>query len=232
MSKAEFDAFAGEYRRLHAANVAGSGEQPEYFAEYKIRDLAHALSVRAPRPPARILDFGSGVAPSIAYLRQYFPAASVTCLDVSHESLKQGTKQHPEGAAFVAFDGSRIPFADGSFDCVFAGCVFHHIDHALHVPLLTEIRRVMTPGGAIMVYEHNPFNPLTVRAVRTCPFDANARLVRAGAMTRSLRKAGFTAALHRYRVFFPRSLALLRPLEKYLMWLPLGAQYFVICRAR
>jgi len=231
MRKAEFDAFAEEYRQLHAASVAGSGEPPEYFAEYKIRDLAHTLSARTSHPPARILDFGSGVAPSIAYLRQYFPAADLTCLDVSHESLKLGSRQHPEGVGFVAFDGSRIPFADGSFDCAFAGCVFHHIDHALHVPLLTEIRRVMTRGGLIMVYEHNPFNPLTVRAVRTCPFDANARLVRVGAMTRSLHQAGFTAASYRYRVFFPRALALLRPLENYLTWMPLGAQYFVTCRA-
>jgi hypothetical protein len=34
----------------------------------------------------------------------------------------------------------------------------------------------------------------------------------------------------RYRVFFPHALAALRPLERLLAWLPLGAQYYVCAR--
>jgi len=30
-----------------------------------------------------------------------------------------------------------------------------------------------------------------------------------------------------YCLFFPQQLAALRPLEKYLRWLPMGGQYFV-----
>ncbi len=40
MEQSEFDKFADEYRSLHAANIAVSGEGPDYFAEYKIKDLA------------------------------------------------------------------------------------------------------------------------------------------------------------------------------------------------
>ncbi|MBB5503094.1 hypothetical protein [Paraburkholderia sp. MM5384-R2] len=40
MGKAEFDSFADEYLSLHARNIAASGEAPEFFAEYKIRDIA------------------------------------------------------------------------------------------------------------------------------------------------------------------------------------------------
>jgi hypothetical protein len=35
----------------------------------------------------------------------------------------------------------------------------------------------------------------------------------------------------RYRVFFPRALAALRPMENALSWLPLGAQYYVYAHA-
>ncbi len=92
---------------------------------------------------------------------------------------------------------------------------------------LSELRRGLRPGGLVMIYEHNPLNPLTVRAVRTCAFDENAVLIRAATLKERLVEAGFTGATARYRLFFPRALRLLRPLEQWMTWLPLGAQYYV-----
>jgi hypothetical protein len=42
------------------------------------------------------------------------------------------------------------------------------------------------------------------------------------------QEAGMEFLLQEYRVFFPSFLALLRPIEKNLAWLPLGGQYFVV----
>ena len=39
MDVKEFDKFAEEYLKLHSQNIRVTGEEPEYFAEYKIRDL-------------------------------------------------------------------------------------------------------------------------------------------------------------------------------------------------
>ena len=108
--------------------------------------------------------------------------------------------------------------------------MFHHIDHAEHVAKLREIRRVLADGGWLFVFEHNPWNPLTRRAVRDCPFDENAHLMTAGTLRQRALEAGFSSAKVRYRIFFPAPLARLRPLEKLLTWLPLGAQYSVTCR--
>ena len=44
MDEVEFDKFADEYRSMHAANIKLSGEDPEYFAEYKVVDIAAELS--------------------------------------------------------------------------------------------------------------------------------------------------------------------------------------------
>ena len=44
MDEVEFDKFADEYRDLHAANIKLSGEDPEYFAEYKVVDIATELA--------------------------------------------------------------------------------------------------------------------------------------------------------------------------------------------
>jgi ubiquinone/menaquinone biosynthesis C-methylase UbiE len=229
MDEAEFDKFADEYRDLHAANIRLSGEGPEYFAEYKVVDIAKELA-RDNAVARRALDFGAGVGYSVPFFTRHLPAARVTCLDVSRKSLDIGAARHGGVAEFTHFDGRSIPYADATFDVALASCVFHHIPHEQHVALLGEIRRVLVPGGRLFVFEHNPLNPLTRYAVNTCEFDEHAELVLAPTMRRRAREAGFAAADVRYRIFFPHALRRLRPLEAKLTWLPAGAQYYVAAR--
>ena len=231
MDEAEFDKFAAEYRDLHAANIRLSGEDPEYFAEYKIKDIAAELSGASGKLDGRVLDFGAGVGYSVPFFRRHMPAASITCLDVSKRSLAIGAAKHHADAEFRHFDGLTIPFAAGSFDIALASCVFHHIPHTEHVGLLREIRRVLKPGGTLFVFEHNPLNPLTRRAVSTCEFDENAVLIMAPTMRARMREAGFDAARTRYRTSSRRCCVDCGVLERHLTWLPLGAQYYV-CASR
>jgi SAM-dependent methyltransferase len=226
MDEAEFDKFADEYRSLHAANIRLSGEDPEYFAEYKVADIAAELA-RDQFVARRALDFGAGVGYSVPFFVRHLPATRVTCLDVSRKSLDVGAARHGSAAEFAHFDGRTIPYGDGTFDVALASCVFHHIPHEEHVGLLAEIHRVLVPGGRLFVFEHNPLNPLTRHAVNTCEFDEHAKLVLAPTMRRRVLDAGFAAADVRYRIFFPHVLRRMRPFETKLTWLPLGAQYYV-----
>jgi SAM-dependent methyltransferase len=230
MEESEFDRFAEEYRAMHAGNIRLSGEAPEYFAEYKIADVAALLASGGVSAAPAVLDFGAGVGTSVPYFRKYFPECRLTCLDVSRKSLAIGEGRFAGQAQFVHFDGTRIPFPDSSFDLIFIACVLHHIPHAEHVTILRELCRVLRKGGALVIFEHNPFNPLTVHAVNTCPFDENAVLIRPGRLGASVTKAGFADADIRFRIFFPRALRALRRLEPWMTWLPLGAQYYVHAR--
>jgi ubiquinone/menaquinone biosynthesis C-methylase UbiE len=225
MKQNEFDKFALEYNSMHTQNIQASGESPAYFAEYKVRDVRDLLASQNLNA-TNILDFGAGIGGSVEYFQKYLPQAQLTCLDVSEKSLELGRNRHGDRARFVVFDGKTIPFPAANFDLCFAACVFHHIPHAEHGHLLREFHRVLRPGGVAFVFEHNPWNPLTVRAVRDCPFDENAELIRASRLRSQLRAAGFRNVRSSYRVFFPRTLRQLRPLEPLLKWCPLGAQYF------
>ena len=82
-------------------------------------------------------------------------------------------------------------------------------------------------GGRLVIFEHNPLNPLTLHVVNNCPFDENARLMLASTLRKRVEAAGWRNVEVRYHVFFPRLLAGLRNLEAGLAMVPLGAQYSV-----
>jgi SAM-dependent methyltransferase len=222
---AEFDRYADSYAGLHGRSIRLSGEEPSYFADYKVRVLARLTAGETIRS---IVDFGAGVGASVPFFRRYFPAAELTCLDVSADSLARARACHGADAAnFVAYGGYRLPLADGCTDLAFAACVFHHIPQGRHAAALAELRRILKPGGQLVVFEHNPLNPLTAHAVNNCPFDENAILIPAHRMRERMAEAGFRELERDFCVFFPAFLSRLRPLERHLGWLPLGAQYLV-----
>ena len=191
MDQVEFDRFADEYDNQHRANVAVTGEGPEYFAEYKIRKLRQAVDRNN--------------------------------IGVSERSLALSKQRYPDSTNYLLIENDRVPSAADAFDVVFSACVFHHIAHEEHAMWLRELHRITKPGGLIAIFEHNPLNPLTVHAVNTCPFDVNAKLLFASNLAQRLAEAGWASPRIRYNLFFPRRLALLRPIEDKLGWLPLGA---------
>ena len=229
-SDAEFDRHAATYRDLHKTHMALSGEEPAYFADYKMRDFSVLLGAAALPLDGRYLDYGCGVGASIAPFHQHLPKAQLVCADVSADSIELAKQAHGGGQDYAWMPDGKLPLADQSVDGAFACCVFHHIPHDQHAQTLQELRRVLKPGGLLMIYEHNPYNPLTVRTVRNCPFDENAVLMKARALQKTCDAAGLQRYRSDYRVFFPAALTWLRPLEDGLRWLPLGAQYFVATR--
>lgn len=231
MSDAEFDRHAASYRRQHEQAIAISGEEPAYFAEYKMRDFKALVDGAGLPVDGRYLDFGSGVGASVGPFCKNMPRARLVCADVSADSLTLSQAACGGAVEHVWMQEGILPFADGEFDGAFACCVFHHIPRHQHVQALSEIKRVLKPGGLLMVYEHNPLNPLTVRTVRNCPFDEHAVLLTARQLQRSGEVAGLRCHRCDYRVFFPAALSYLRPLENWLRRLPLGAQYFVALQA-
>ncbi len=223
MNPSEFDKFADEYQAIHAANVRLSGESPEYFAAYKVHELHAAFGGEF----GTILDFGAGVGTSVPHFRQHFPGARLVCVDVSARSREIAVERFGPQLDYRLIEAGRLPVGDAEVDLVFASCVFHHIDAPMHASLLRELGRVLRPGGRVVVFEHNPLNPLTVRTVKACAFDENAVLLPSRRLRDTLSEAGFVNLRTRYTLFFPHVLRALRGLERSLWWNPLGAQYYV-----
>ena len=226
---AEFDRFAEEYNQILQRAVAVTGEGPEFFHEYKVNAVSR-FAQRYDLRCSRILDFGSGVGNSITYFRRYFPDAQLAGADISERSLEIARARFPATLQMLQIAEGRVPAEDNSFSLTFSACAFHHIPEEEHVHWLSELRRLTRPGGMLVIFEHNPMNPLTVKAVNTCPFDEKAKLIRARVLAGRFREAGWTDLETSYHLFFPRALSWLRWLEPWLSGIPFGGQYSVVAR--
>ncbi|HEU5082855.1 MAG TPA: methyltransferase domain-containing protein [Acidimicrobiales bacterium] len=61
----------------------------------------------------------------------------------------------------VAADVRRLPFPDGAFDGVLSTSTLDHFEQARSIELaLAELRRVLAPGGRLVLTLDNPDNPL------------------------------------------------------------------------
>jgi ubiquinone/menaquinone biosynthesis C-methylase UbiE len=214
----KFDQYARRYDALRNENIAASGEGIEYFARYKLECLRR-LGLAKDEP---VLDYGCGIGNVTEVLVEEF--SRVHGFDPSLESLTLAKERAPGAEFHTSLDA--IP--SDSFGAVVLSGVLHHVPASEQPDVLSFVRRALRPGGRVVVFEHNPLNPLTQRAVRTCPFDDDAVLLSARTLRRSLERAGFTGVELQYIVFFPKFLSFLRPLEPRLAWCPFGAQTLTV----
>ncbi|TIX86127.1 class I SAM-dependent methyltransferase [Mesorhizobium sp.] len=72
--------------------------------------------------------------------------ASVNAIDVTDALLPPGEK--PANFQFVKIDGIHLPFADNSLDFMFSDQLMEHLHPDDAVRQLSEVYRVLAPGGA------------------------------------------------------------------------------------
>jgi demethylmenaquinone methyltransferase/2-methoxy-6-polyprenyl-1,4-benzoquinol methylase len=123
-----------------------------------------AVNTLAPRPGRRYLDLCAGTLELAAAIRQRTPSAWVGGLDFSLPMLTRGAaKLGPDAPPAVVGDALRLPFADRTF----AGCTiaFGLRNLADFASGLAEMRRVLEPGGRLVVLEFTtPPGPLFRKA--------------------------------------------------------------------
>jgi SAM-dependent methyltransferase len=133
-------------------------------------DYALAHPELGPRIHGRVLDLAAGTCWVSAKLSRLGRVAEVVALDLSRRFLTTvGVRmiQCFEGdiakIKFAASSFNRIPFEAESFDCVFLVAAIHH--SLSPIKTLIEARRVLKPGGTLIVLEH-PSSVVGVRANR------------------------------------------------------------------
>jgi SAM-dependent methyltransferase len=225
-----FDDCARGYDATVQSAIGVSGESVQFFADLKVRLMAQQLGRSLPET---ILDFGCGIGNTTRAIEARFPDSRVVGFDISAESVaiaRHLTTPRSGGITYFSTIDNRLPFADASVAAAFTSCVFHHIEPEDRGYWARELRRVLAPHAPLFLFEHNPYNPLTVQVVRRVPFDDGVILLKPREATGLLRRAGFVVSRPWFYFFFPARLRMLRPLESGLTRIPIGAQYFVVGR--
>ncbi len=138
-----------------------------------------------PRKGMRILDLAAGTGTSSAAIAQH--GAHVTAADFSEGMLAVGRERQAGNPLidFVWADATELPFADDSFDAATISFGLRNVNEPQRA--LAEMRRVVKPGGRILVCEFSQ----PVSALRG-PYAAYSRHVLpriAGALNKSAEEA-------------------------------------------
>lgn len=221
----DFDQYKDTYRNEVENAIGFVGTGVDFFTRAKVAQLIELTTRRLGHPSHfKVLDVGCGVGLTERHLVDTF--GSVWGVDVSEQSVQLATRAHPR-AHFRTCQHEQLPFQDSEFDVAFAMCVMHHVLPEQWPGFLSEMQRVTRPGGLSVIFEHNPYNPLTRLAVSRCPFDADAVLLSMRQLRRLFTQTGFQQLEGRYILFFPWHARILQWLEGRLGWLCLGGQYCV-----
>ena len=135
---AMFDDVAAGYDRTNAILSMGASSL------WRIATV-RALGIS---PGDRVLDIAAGTGTSSAAIAR--TGARVTALDFSAGMVAVGRKRHPD-IEFVEGDATALPFDDASFDAATISFGLRNVNdpHAA----LAEMRRVLVPGGRLVICE-------------------------------------------------------------------------------
>jgi SAM-dependent methyltransferase len=224
----EFDAYKSTYSEAVNDSISFSGLSVDFFARAKsVRFIDLLERMIGPASGLSVLDVGCGVGTYHPLLRGTI--GKISGVDPSSACIDEAKKNNPY-VNYSTYDGDILPYEDAIFDAVFAICVMHHVPQAKWAQFSSELARVTKPGGLVILFEHNPYNPLTRKAVSSCPFDADAVLLSKRTASAYLRSAGLSHVQGSYILMVPSIKGIARKVDDALGFLPLGAQYYVVGR--
>jgi SAM-dependent methyltransferase len=142
----------GHYLIEHGAGEVWNWESPAGRLRWKrrVRMLTSDL-----RRGMEVLELGCGT----AYFTQELTetGAAITAIDISPELLEAARARCPaQNVKFEVQNAYELSYADASFDSVVGSSVLHHLELG---KAISEIYRVLKPGGTICFTEPNMLNP-------------------------------------------------------------------------
>jgi 2-polyprenyl-6-hydroxyphenyl methylase / 3-demethylubiquinone-9 3-methyltransferase len=166
--------------------------------------IGQELASHAAGAPFRVLDIGCGR----GFYLPLYAALNATATGVELDPVPRAMAEQrarETGATILAAQAEALPFPDASFEAVVMSEILEHLDEP--VAALTEARRVLVPGGLLLVtvpHADYPFfwDPLNFtlealfgRKIRKGPFAGiwanHVRLYRPTDLRASVEKAGF-----------------------------------------
>ena len=111
------------------------------------------------RPGHGILDIGCGTGTFAALIKELHCDVDVVGLDPDPKALARAKRKLERSAIPIRFDqgfADELPYPEASFDRVFSTFMFHHLPANKREKTLSEVRRVLAPGGSFHLLDFAP----------------------------------------------------------------------------
>ncbi len=237
MRNTVFDRVARDYERIHDRSLP-PGVSSDEFVRQKAECVARWIREGAGSGELRYLDFGCGNGRLFRYLldsdslRTMFEKGRLRLFGVepSVESLREAERIAGDQRVRLVPRLQDLPTGE-RFDFIISCNVFHHIPPPERVQTARELQARMSPGARLVIWEHNPFNPLARLLVKVCPFDKEARLLSLITVRRLFERSACRCMRHAYVNLIPPAWQRAKPLRTIdgaLAALPIGAQYWAM----
>lgn len=127
--------------------------------ERSVRDLETMLALAGRRLTDfnRILDFGCGCSRTLLWMEHVAKDAQLFGSDIDERMIRWGRENVPWATFSVNQTLPPLDYPDGHFDLVYASSVFTHIDENYQDRWLTELRRITSPGGMLLLSVHGEY---------------------------------------------------------------------------
>ena len=102
----------------------------------------------------RVLDVGCGTGTLLRATGKRHADVELSGVDPDPKALARAARKARRAGVAVRFErgfAQELPYPDGSFDRVFSSLMLHHLDTASKDALLAEVRRVLRPGGMLVL---------------------------------------------------------------------------------
>lgn len=124
-----------------------SGHSGQFLYATDRRIVREAVALAA---PTSILDVPTGTGRVLDYLRDH--KGPITGVDATPEMLAQANRYaRPGKDTLLLGNATALPFDSGSFDFLVSLRFFHLFDEQARLPFATEFRRLLRPGGHLLL---------------------------------------------------------------------------------
>jgi len=108
-------------------------------------------------PGEQVLDVGCGTGTLAVAAKRRMGAKGAVCgIDATPEMIARARKKAKTNGVDVRFENAvveKLPFAEGTFDVVLSTLMLHHLGRMARQRCLSEIRRVLKPGGRLLAVD-------------------------------------------------------------------------------
>lgn len=118
------------------------------------------LKMFPPQPGMEVLDVGCGTGIQLASCQH--AGCRVTGIDASPAMLEVARHRLGEGASLTTGDAAAMPYPDQAFDLILAATVLHEMPPRTRAAALGEMKRVLRPGGRMLLidFQAGPVRPV------------------------------------------------------------------------